>query len=312
MVAVSNMNIPVFEENKPTAKVEMSDLTTSKGVFCRDPFIMPYDGKYYLYRTEGEGGIACLVSDDLEHWSKPCVVFAVPENFHGVKQLFWAPECHYYKGNFYIFTSVYSSKYKHRVISVYRANNPLGPFEDIADGCISPKNWDAIDGTLYIDKEGEPWMIFVHEWTCMPNNNGGMVAARLSDDFTHLISEPIQLFLAQDPSWSTHGVTDGPFLFRLSDGKLGMIWSNFSNGSYCIGIAFSDNGEITGNWYHQDDVLYRRGLKPDFVYDGGHGMLFYDNDGKLRLSLHSPNYEENVFERVKLLYVEEKDGTLVL
>lgn len=245
MVKVSNMDIPLQAGDTPPVDLKQSDVTTSGGFSCRDPFILLYGGKYYLYRSMFENGIACFTSDDLEHWSKPHTVYSVPKNFHGVKDFFWAPECHYYKGYFYIFTSVYSEKYNHRVISVYRSNNPLGPFEDIADGCITPKDWDAIDGTLYIDEDGSPWLVFVHEWTSMPNGNGGMVAARLSEDFSRLKSEPILLFRARDPKWARLGVTDGPYVFRLSDGKLGMIWSNFCKDDYCVAVAFSDNGKIT-------------------------------------------------------------------
>ena len=44
----------------------------------RDPYIMPYDGKYYLYGTRSETafvgqayGFDVYVSDDLENWEGP-------------------------------------------------------------------------------------------------------------------------------------------------------------------------------------------------------------------------------------------------
>lgn len=313
MMKISNTNIPVKQENNPKIFPEKSEnLKTSTLFPCRDPYILMYDGKYYFYQGAGERGITCTVSEDLENWSEKVTVFTVPENFHGIKHLFWAPECHYYKGNFYIFTSVFSGTYNHRTISVYRADNPLGPFEDIAGGCITPKDWDAIDGTLYVDDEGQPWMIFVHEWTSMPDHNGGMAAAKLSEDFTHFISEPVQLFLAKDPEWATTGVTDGPYMFKTTDGTLSMIWSNFSKNGYVVAVASSDNGLVTGNWSHRDHLLYEKNLRPEFTTDGGHAMIFYDKDGKLRMALHGPNgrTEAGDFEHLQLFELEEKNGTI--
>ena len=312
MMKISNMNIPVSTATNPKIMPgPASRLKTSEKFPCRDPFILLYDGKYYFYQGAGENGITCTVSDDLENWSEKVTVFTVPENFHGIKHLFWAPECHYYNGKFYIFTSVFSGTYNHRVISVYRADNPLGPFEDIAGGCITPKDWDAIDGTLYVDENAQPWMVFVHEWTSMPDHNGGMAAAKLSDDFTHFTSQPIQLFLAKDPPWATSGVTDGPYVFKTDDGVLSMIWSNFSSNGYVVAVASSNNGLITGKWSHRDHLLYEKNMRPEFTTDGGHAMIFYDKEGKLRLALHGPNGKANGdFEHLQLFYLEEKNGTI--
>ena len=310
---ISNANIPVSEATRPAFTPAPSDnLRTSAKFPCRDPFILPYDGKYYFYQGAGKNGITCTVSNDLETWSEKVTVFTVPENFHGVKDMFWAPECHYYNGKFYIFTSVFSSTYNHRVISVYRADNPLGPFEDIAGGCITPKDWDAIDGTLYVDENDQPWMVFVHEWTSMPDHNGGMAAAKLAPDFTHFISQPLQLFLAKDPAWAKSGVTDGPFLFKTDDGVLSMIWSNFSEKGYVVAVASSDNGLIEGKWSHRDHLLYEKDMHPDFTTDGGHAMIFIDNQGKLRLALHGPNGKrpDGDFEHLQLFYLEQKNGTI--
>jgi beta-xylosidase len=195
---------------------------------------------------------------------------------------------------------------------VYRADNPLGPFEDIADGAISPRDWDAIDGTLYIDGQNNPWLVFVHEWTSMPDHNGSMVAGRLSEDFTKLISEPIHLFYAKDPVWATSGVTDGPYLYREDDGTLMMIWSNFSEKGYVVAQMRSQSGEIQGPW-EQAPLLYQKDLCPVFTADGGHGMIFQRNDGVFMLSLHSPQHlKEGEFEKLLLLEVEDSDGCIKL
>ena len=275
---------------------------------------MPYGDKYYLYQTKTEHeckGVVCYVSEDLKNWSDAYYVYIPPKDFHGIKNFFWAPEVHYYKGNFYLFTSVFSNKYNHRTIAVYRADNPLGPFADITNGAISPTAWDCIDGTLYLDQQEQPWLVFVHEWTSMPNGNGSMVAARLSEDFTHLISEPIHLFYAKDASWATSGVTDGPYLCRTKNGRLMMLWSNFSEKGYVVSSAYSTSGEIAGKW-EQGELIYQKELTNKCIKDGGHGMIFERHDGQFMLSLHSPEFDrkDGDYEHLLLLEIEENENNI--
>ena len=202
----------------------------------------------------------------------------------------------------------------HRSISVYRSDSPLGPFSDIAGYCVSPREWDCIDGTLYVDGEGQPWLVFVHEWTCMPDHVGAMAAAKLSDDLTHLISEPTQLFLANEPEWTDHGVTDGPFIGVTKTGRMIMIWSNFvpepKSDAYAIGVSYSESGKITGPWKHQPKQIYSCKLRPDFIYDGGHAMMFYDKNGDLKITFHAPNATHTTYEHVNIRGLKDLGDTV--
>lgn len=307
---ISNLCIPVQEANRPVLRPDMAGgRRLSQKLPCRDPFIMLYDGRYYLYHSDAGNAIACRVSDDLENWSVSVPVFVKPEGFHGRKDCFWAPECHYFDGNFYIFTSVWSEKTQHRSISVYRAQNPLGPFEDIAGGCISPGDWDAIDGTLYVDGQRQPWMVFVHEWTCMANGVGTMCAAKLANDLTHFVSEPVELFRADDPQWAVSGVTDGPYLYTTAQGTLYMIWSNFNKDGYVVALARATEGRIDGRW-EQEGLLYAKDLRPGFL-EGGHAMIFMTKDGDMKLVFHSPNSATaDDYEHVVLLDLIERNDRI--
>ncbi len=308
---ISNMNVPGID----TSFITEHPNRVSDKLFCRDPFIMPAGGDYFLYRSAGERGVEVLVSRDLENWSDPIPVYKKPDGHPGVKDFFWAPECHYYKGAFYLFTSVFNREINHRSISVYRAESPLGPFTDIAGYCVSPREWDCIDGTLYVDGDGQPWLVFVHEWTCMPDNVGAMVTAKLTDDLSHLISEPVQLFLANEPAWTDRGVTDGPFIGITDSGRMIMTWSNFipeTPYGYAVGVAFSQTGLITGPWIQQDKEIYSYRQRPEFIYDGGHAMMFYGHDGTLYMTFHTPNEAVETYEHVAIMKVTEKNDTVEL
>ena len=274
----------------------------------RDPCVLVEDGVYYAYGT----GWKCFknVKGDLSKgWKKLEieVSLAHPETDGGSH---WAPEVHKYNGAYYMFTTYYNSQTKHRGCIILKSDSPEGPFVEITDGHMTPDGWDCIDGTFYVDPDGQPWMVFVHEWTSMPGGVGAFAAAKLSDDLTHFISEPIELFKAKEPRWAVSGVTDGCFMFTTENGELLMIWSNFDEFGYVVAVARSSNGRLDGEWIHEDDLLYSKYVTNG--YDGGHAMTFKDGDGQLYIVFHSPNTETgDRKEKPVFLAIEEKDGRLV-
>lgn len=279
--------------------------------FCdiniRDPFVMPYDGKYYMYGTRGETawtvakGLDVYVSEDLTNWSEPHECFRVPENFWANKEV-WAPEVHEYKGSFYMFVSFFSEE-RSRATQILKSDSPMGPFLPFTEDAITPVGWRCLDGTFYISKSGDPYIVFCHEWQQVVD--GEIHAMKLTPDLSAAAEEPILLFKASEPYWADKErksfITDGPFMYRTESGELLMIWSTFTQKGYIQAIARSENGEIDGKWIHE---------APLFEGNGGHGMIFEAFDGKKYLILHSPN--ENPLERPVLFEIAEKDGKLVL
>ncbi len=278
-----------------------------KDINIRDPFILPYDGKYYLYGTRGSTawcsaeGLDVYVSEDLENWSEPHECFTVTKDFWADKEV-WAPEVHIYKDKFYMFVSLRSDT-RNRGTQILRSESPMGPFLPFTDYAITPKEWLCLDGTFYISKKGDPYIVFCHEWVQV--TDGEICAMKLSEDLTHPVSEPVVLFRGSEPFWADKTrdkfITDGPFMYRTESGKLLMIWSTFTPSGYVQAIAHSDNDDIDGNWIHED-LLFKK--------DGGHGMIFNDFNNNKYLILHSPN--ENPLERPVLFGIKEENGTLVL
>ncbi|MGN1022292.1 MAG: family 43 glycosylhydrolase, partial [Lachnospiraceae bacterium] len=89
---------------------------TSSEILIRDPFVLPYQGKYYLYGTRSETAFAkeafgfdVYVSDDLKNWSAPAECFHRPEGFWAVMH-YWAPEVHLYQNAFYMFATFSDGK----------------------------------------------------------------------------------------------------------------------------------------------------------------------------------------------------------
>ena len=297
----ANGNVP----EKIEGRVQEEQMIVTN-VNLRDPCVVLDNGVYYVYGT-GWGAYKNTSGKLDGDWEYIGRVVTVPED---AIDNYWAPEVHKYNGEFYMFTTYKSEKTGHRGCAIFKSSSPEGPFVEITNGHVTPADWDSIDGTLYIDEEGQPWMVFVHEWTSTDDGIGRMAAAKLSDDLTHFISEPIELFRAKDPSWSRSQVTDGCWLYRCQSGELLMIWSTGAADGYCVGIARSDNGKIDGNWSHDDTLLYSKTIAGD--YDGGHGMIFTSLNGQMYLSIHSPNNSSaGRSETFILIEIKEENGTLV-
>lgn len=278
-----------------------------KDIHIRDPFIVTYEEKYYLYGTRGEtawgvaSGLDVYVSDDLENWSGAHECFSVPENFWADKEI-WAPEVHFYNGKFYMFVT-FRSEERDRATQILRSNSPMGPFLPFTDDAITPVGWRCLDGTFYVDKKGDPYIVFCREWQQVVD--GEIHAMKLTKDLSAAAGEPFLLFKASQPDWADKTretfITDGPFMYRTKCGRLLMIWSTFTQSGYVQAIACSDNGEIDGKWYNEE-LLFEK--------DGGHGMIFDDLEGKKHLVLHSPN--QNPYERPVMFDICEENGTLKL
>ena len=317
MCAVDRFMQEYIHEDKGIAEVpadldvrgncaERDALIVSSIPQLRDPCVLVEDGVYYTYGT----GWVCWknTSGDLKSgWKSLGVVAQIPK---GADTNYWAPEVHKYNGAYYMFTTYHSTETGHRGCTIMKADRPEGPFVEITNGHITPHDWDSIDGTFYVDPDGQPWMVFVHEWTSTDDGVGRMAAAKLSDDLTHFISEPVELFRADDPAWAKGNVTDGCWMYRCEDGQLLMLWSNWDGAGYCVGIARSADGRVDGTWTQDKELLYSKSMTGE--YDGGHGMLFTDTDGQMYLSIHSPNNSSaGRKETPVFIPVREQNGTLV-
>jgi arabinan endo-1,5-alpha-L-arabinosidase len=278
----------------------------------RDPYIVPVpsEGMYYLFGTtdtnpwgEPGKGFDAYRSRDLENFEGPFTVFSPPPGFWGTHD-FWAPEVHLYRGRFYLFAT-FTSDTLRRGTQILKGSSILGPYSSLRNKAVTPSEWECLDGTLYIDDLGTPWIVFCHEWVQV--HDGAMYAMPLKLDLSGPADDPRLLFRASEASWPRSlerrdgsrrkdaRVTDGPFLHRQEDGRLVMVWSSLSHQGYAMGCAVSQSGLITGPWKQNPHPLIEK--------DGGHGMVFKNFDGELQLTYHTPN--KTPFERFTHCRVKE-------
>ena len=121
-----------------------------------DPFVMRWNGKYYLYPSTADAfnGIKVFVSDDMINWKYAgYAVSDTEETSHGS----YAPEVVYYDGYFYMCQSRAGKGHY-----IYRSQSPTEGFELVSKNeKLSPDDLNygnmgmGIDGSFYVSDEGK-------------------------------------------------------------------------------------------------------------------------------------------------------------
>lgn len=203
-----------------------------KGDFA-DPFVLRYNGRYYLYATNPD--IRCFSSDNLVDWKLEGPV--ITEDVFGDLVPF-APEVVYANGRFYMYTS--PSGFGHYVLE---SDSPLGPFRKITENV-----GHDIDGTIFIDDDGKwyfYWAGFDGIWGCE-------------------MYSPTEFGKPVLTGASLHGWTEGPYVCK-QNGIYYMTYTGnhyLSNG-YRIQTAWSRN-PLSG---YQDDPY-----NPALIHTEGEGV----------------------------------------
>ena len=111
-----------------------------------DPFVMRYNGVYYLYVSTKDGsvGVKCWSSTDLVNWTSEGFCSNALET-RGA----YAPEVYYYNGYFYMYTSPGGNGHY-----VLRSTSPTKGFQVVTDNMGM-----SIDGSVFIDNDGS-WYFY--------------------------------------------------------------------------------------------------------------------------------------------------------
>ena len=291
-------------------------------IILSDPCILPDQatGMYYMTGTGGK----LWKSPDLKLWEGPYTV-AMPDtsSWMGGHPAIWAAELHKYGDKYYYFATftnpdISVGNYKgnnleRRACHVLVSDTPDGPYRPVpgSDAEYLPADKLTLDGTLWVDTDGFPYMVYCWEW--LQNWDGTIEKIRLKPDMSGTVGEPTLLFRASASPWShevvdgkerPNRVTDGPYLHRTATGRLAMIWTSWIDNIYTQGVAYSESGTLDGPWIQEE--------KPFTAPDFGHGMLFRTFDGQLLMSVHSHKDVNGRSIRVPHLFRIDDSGDKLL
>lgn len=209
-----------------------------------DPFVLRYNGKYYLYVSTKnfEIGVRGWVSEDLIHYemltgegletgyvsNDPCTLGA------------YAPEVIYKNGYFYMIQS--QSGNGHYIL---RSEKPEGPFVKVKDNF-----GESIDGSFFVDDDESFYMLRA--------SNTGIRIIQMNDDLTLGTSRTLD-------NTVLGGWTEGPYLLKRN----GIYYLTYT-GNHVV-----SEGYRIGYSYSQDKVFER-----DAFTEGGTIILNTDEEYK--------------------------------
>lgn len=268
--------IPFTSPLSETSAAESTEITWDGSTYINpvasgaDPFVLKYDGMYYMYCTNASlSGYVAYYSDDLVNWYsggyclRKADVALQPENNVG----YWAPEVIEYNGTFYM---IYSCN-EH--LGIATASSPLGPFTDTAGSILSCK---AIDGHLFLDDDGKMYLYYVK----VENGNRIHGVEFDMETLSPIESTDVELIVAKAGTWEKKGgnVAEGPEMLK-HNGKYYLSYScnGYNTAYYAVGYATSSSPLGTYTRYENNPILTTD--TEEGVYSPGHHSFTTSPDG---------------------------------
>ncbi|VAX35910.1 hypothetical protein MNBD_PLANCTO03-1396, partial [hydrothermal vent metagenome] len=239
-------------------------------VRAADPEVLFDGGVYYMYATSEAGrGFVVWTSRDLVTWRPRGLAFAKTAGGWGQRD-FWAPSIVKAGGRYLLYYNAQpgdapqGSARGHR-ICVAEADNPLGPFRDVAAPLFDPGSM-AIDADIFVDEDGKGYLYYA---------NGSIWVVPLDASLTKVVGEPV-LCLEPKQVWEQKW-NEAPHVIR-HDKKYILFYSapGYDMPEYSVAYAVADSP--MGPWLkpHASPILSRTPL----VSGPGHNAITTSPDGR--------------------------------
>ncbi len=221
----------------------------SQAMDAADPFVLRFNGKYYLYTT-GREEIRVYESEDLVHWTYQGFCTRGGKVYNA-----YAPEVIYWRGAFYMITSPGGNGHY-----ILRSDSPLGPFEKVTDNF-----GHAIDGSFFVTDDGRLWML------CLQNN--AIAQTKIDPDAMLPIGPKL------NTGATLYHWTEGPGLIRRGEWYyLTLTGNHFLSTGYRVAWA-SRRGTPLGAYTQREDCTMLISSAPGDRFTGlGHSSNFFGPD----------------------------------
>lgn len=194
-----------------------------EGYGIGDPFVMRYNGTYYLYCStlDSELGVRAYKSADLVNWT-PITGEGLREGYVSqdpVTKAAYAPEVYYWNGTFYMYTSPAGAG--HYILT---SSSPEGPFVKATNNFGM-----SIDGSVLIDDDETMWFTYA--------SSGGIRMAKMDSMLSVNAASTPQL-----NNTSIGGWTEGSYILKR-DGIYYLTYTgnHVASDGYRIAYATADN-----------------------------------------------------------------------
>ena len=136
--------------------------------FTSDPAPMVHDGTMYVYTGHDEDNAdffwmqewRVYSTQDMVNWQDHGSPLAL-ESFSWADDRAWASQCVERDGKFFWYICAHSRLSRGMAIGVAVGDSPTGPFRDaIGKPLFENGSWDHIDPTVFIDDDGQAWLMW--------------------------------------------------------------------------------------------------------------------------------------------------------
>lgn len=250
-----------------------------------DPFVMRFDGKYYLYTSvdnssyktgKNSGKIPVWVSDNLVDWEWGGFAYEPTgeESPTGASYVAFAPEVIYYKGYFYLCESQRGNGHY-----FFRSDSPTGPFKRISDNLGM-----GIDGTFYLHDDGQLYFLSANDSV---SRITGCAIDFVEDSVGNVTVQTGELFYVNEAYLG--GWTEGPGIIKRNGYSYMTYTGNHVDSSgYLVAYSYSEEEFPLENLQTKSNnvTLVSSGMDEDILVPYGGTNAFSDN---FRGTGHSSN-----------------------
>lgn len=230
--------------------------------FTSDPAPMEHNGTLYVYTGHDEDGAdffwmqewRVYSTEDMVNWTDHGSPLAL-ESFSWADDRAWASQCVERNGKFYWYICAHSKLTNGMAIGVAVGDTPTGPFRDaIGKPLFDNGSWDHIDPTVFIDDDGQAWLMW---------GNPQCYYLKLNED---MVSYQGELGLLD----MTEEAFGGPMMSKREKGKqykdsyVEGPWLTKRNGTYQLlyaaggvpeHISYSTASSPAGPWKYAGEIM---------------------------------------------------------
>jgi beta-xylosidase len=313
-----------------------------------DPYVLHDNGMYYMYGTGGgaKNGFSAYSSADLVNWKSLGQVYHTTEDSWGIGS-FWAPEVYRVKDRYYMFFSAQwkvnpTNELENFKIGIAVADEPEGPFVDLADKPLFDPGYPIIDANVFFDDNGKTYLYFSRccykhpvesEIATLARQKGWfkeieeswVYGIELKPDFSGVIGEPVLLLRPpvstsdKQAEWESRSVTSREVNRRWTEGsvtfkKAGTYFimysaNHFAGQNYAVGYATASSPLGPFKKAANNPVLQKNTAKGGTVTGTGHNSITYSPDGKEMFCVYHGRTTATGDERVVFIDRMKVDGT---
>jgi len=253
---------------------------------------MVHDGTMYVYTGHDEDGAdffwmqewRVYSTQDMVNWTDHGSPLAL-ESFSWADDRAWASQTVERNGKFYWYICAHSKLSGGMAIGVAVGDSPIGPFKDaLGKPLFENGSWDHIDPTVFIDDDGQAWLMWGNPQCYYLKLNEDMISYSgelgLLDMTEEAFGAPVMSKREKDKKYKDSYV-EGPWLTKRN----GTYQLLYAAGGVPEHISYSTAPSPTGPWKYAGEIMPLCDTKSFTNHCGvadykGHSYFFY-HTGKL-------------------------------